>query len=392
MIIQADKIIYGDATQAPGTDALCVREGKIEAVGPLDALTAQYPDEAVVRYESATILPGLVEMHTHCGFDGGPDPRGFNEYMVGVYGAARLHEGLKNGVTTVRDVGSVDGLGPTLKDAAKRGFIRIPRLLTSNNGICMTGGHGADLYGMAIECDGEWEVRKAVRAQIKAGADWIKVLSSEGFRGAEFSQAELDAAVDEAHRFGVPASLHAGYVPSVDMGIRTGFDTIEHGTFLTPEGAQTMKKNGQVWVPTIACFLLLAGYVQSGGSYLDGSNDQYALAAGKQISENFKPLYDTGVKVACGTDMVMPGLPALPVAHEAAAMVQCGITPLQAIEAATKNGADALKLGDTVGQLKAGYNADILIVDGDAAADITALQKVRAVYQGGALAHSTDWH
>lgn len=383
MILYADRVVFGDAGKAPGNVALYIQDGKIHQVGSLDELKKAYPTASVTVYENATILPGLVEMHTHAGFDGGPDPSGMNPYLIGAYAASQLERGLKNGVTTARDVGSLDGLGPALKLAAKRGYIKIPRLLTSNNGICMTGGHGANMFGMAVECDGEWAVRKAVRAQLKAGADWIKVLSSEGFRGAELNQDELDAAVDEAHRFGAPAALHAGYVPSVEMGIQAGFDTIEHGTFLTAEGAETMKRNNQTWVPTIACFLLLANYVKGGGSYQDGANDEYALVAGKQILENFKPLYDTGVRVACGTDMVMPGLPALPVAHEAAAMVQCGITPLQAIEAATKNGAEALRLADVTGQIEAGLYADLLVVDGDPTADIAALQKVRAVFLQG---------
>lgn len=354
-------------------------------MGTLGELEAAFPDEEIAQYSGCTLIPGLIDMHTHTGYDGAPNMTGADTYMLAVYAATRMHAGLLNGVTTARDVGSLDGLANSLKSSAKRGYITIPRLLSSNNGICMTGGHGADMFGMALECDGEWEIRKAVRLQHKKKADWIKVLTSEGYRGMELSQAELDAAVDEAHRLGLPIAVHSGFAPSVEMAIAAGFDTIEHGTALTMEGAYKMKDNNQTWVPTLAAFMALEQLVKSGASYRDGSNDAYALEAAQMYRDNFKKLYDTGVRVCAGTDMVMPGLPALPVAKELSYMVELGITPLQAIEAATVNSACALQLDHLIGKIEPKYLADLVVVQGNAAQDISALEKVVAVYQNGVL-------
>lgn len=384
MIITADTLVFGPAEISPlKNGAILIESGIIRKVDTLEKLLSAFPEEEVVQYQGSTLMPGLIDMHTHTGYDGAPNLAGANEYMLAIYAASRLHDGLLNGVTTARDVGSLDGLANTLKAAAKLGYIEIPRLLSSNNGICMTGGHGADMFGMALECDGEWEIRKAVRLQHKKKADWIKVLTSEGYRGMELSQEELNAAVDEAHRLGLPIAVHSGFSPSVAMSIEAGFDTIEHGTALTVEGALTMKKNNQTWVPTLTAFMALEQLVKSGASYRDGTNDAYALEAAQMYRDNFKKLYDTGVRVAAGTDMVMPGLPALPVAKELYYMVELGLTPLQAIETATLNSAVALRLENSIGQIKEKYFADIIVVQGDATKDISALEKIVAVYQDG---------
>lgn len=384
MILNADRTIFGDRNLAPQAAAVRINADRIDDIGSLDKLTKMYPADDVIHYPNASLLPGLIDMHTHVGYDGAPDLTNPDHYFWSVYAYARLHAGLQSGVTTVRDVGSPDGLAKAIKKAAAQGLIRAPRIITCNQGICMTGGHGAGT-GMCVERDGEWEIRKEIRHQIKRGAQWIKILTSEGWRGEEYSQAELNAAVEEAHRLHTPIAAHAGCAPSVKMCIAAGFDSIEHGTFMAREDADTMKANGQTWVPTILAFTCLVELLGSGGDYLDGAASTYAVPALKKYEDNFKQFYDTGVRVACGTDMVLAGKPAMPVGMEAACMVRYGITPLQAIEAATKNGADALRLGDRLGQVKKGYLADLLVVEGNPAEDISALQRVRAVYFEGHL-------
>ena len=232
MIVKTDRIVIGDGKTVLEGAAVCVQDGRIAAIGMPQELRARFPLEDVLEYPGATLLPGLIDMHVHIGYyyersdadDFAQDPK-----LYGMFAAHTMRQTLEAGVTTVRDVSSALGIAQTLKKAEQKGLARIPRIVTSGQGICMTGGHGCTMTGAICECDGEWEIRKAIRRQFRDGADWIKVLTSEGYRGQELTQPELDAAVDECHRMGRKAAVHAGYVPSVEMAIKAGFDTIEHG-------------------------------------------------------------------------------------------------------------------------------------------------------------------
>jgi len=380
-------MVFGDQNTPPQDNwALLLKGGRIAAVGPLAELHRQYPSEPVVHHPEATILPGFIDMHIHLGVAGAANPHNIGDFEWALRAYAQLSKAFAVGVTTVRCVASKDGLGVALRTAGEAGLLQLPRLFTVNQGICMTGGHAHDSHGNAVECDGEWEIRKAIRQNFREGADWIKILTSRGKRGQEFTQEELNAAVDECHRMGRLCAAHAGYQPSVSMCIKAGFDTIEHGTFMTVEEAHIMREKGQTWVPTIMAFTYISDQIKAGQSYsrIPGSDEYFHLAA-EQYAQDFKALYDTGVRTACGTDMVMWGAPAFPVAQELAYKVKYGITPLQAIETATKNGAEALRLGEQLGQLAPGYIADVQVVAGDPSADIADLLNVIEVYQEGEL-------
>lgn len=254
----------------------------------------------------------------------------------------------------------------------------------------MTGGHGHD--DGVEEADGPWQVRAAIRRQLRAGADWIKLLTSNRGDIPEFTQEELDAAVDECHRQGVKTAVHAGTQPSIQMCIDAGFDTIEHGTFLTREQAIQMARKGIAWTPTIMAYTFLDEYCRKLVGDGDLSNPIAARAAKDRAffgpaaaayREHFKELYDTGVTVLAGTDMVLYEAPPLPLHQELGYMVQYGITPLQAIQTATENPAKVLGLAEETGSLRPGLAADLLVVRGNAAADITALDQVERVYLAG---------
>ena len=407
MILYADRILAGDRTTVWEDRAVCVQDGVIRQIGSLAQLQAAYPEEPVETFPGCTLMPGMIDLHVHLACTSEPDYH--NPYngvsLRALYAAGRMRATLAAGVTTVRDCGSADGIGPALKRAAADGHIPAPRIFTCLQGICMTGGHGSDaLPGGVIEADGVDEVRRAVRRNLKHGADCIKVLTSEGFRGEELSQEELNAIVREAHRFGRKAAAHAGYGRSLDMCIEAGFDSIEHGTHLTVEQARRMREKGITWVPTVLVF----HYVRENAEEQQETEqailhrlqekapspprflqekpevDAYLSSCLEAYRQNFRSLYDTGVRVATGTDTDCTDFGgASPVALECTYMVRCGLKPLEAIECATKNAADHLGLGDRLGQVREGYLADLLLVKGDPAWEITALWDVAAVYQAG---------
>lgn len=396
MILYADRLLVGDRNTIIEDGALRIKDGVIQMVGTRATVTAAYPDDKLIAYHGCTLMPGMIDLHVHLAFPPSPS---YNDPINGVslralFAAGQMRDTLAAGVTTIRDSGSAYGIGTAIKRAAKDGYIMAPRIFACLQGICMTGGHGTALPDIVIEADGVNEVKKAVRHNLKLGADCIKVLTSEGYRGQELDQEELDAAVREAHRFGVKIAAHAGYGDSLEMCLKAGFDSIEHGTHLTVEQARYMKEHDITWVPTIYVF----NYVYEQVCKLEKAPESmlgqtienmilqkpYLADCVKAYRDNVRKLYDTGVRVATGTDTdcaYYRGAP--PVAMECAHLVNCGLSPMEAIECATKNGADYLGMGDSLGQLREGFIADVIAVSGNPAENIEALQNIYSVYQSG---------
>ncbi len=389
MIVKADRVIVGDGKSVLEGAAVCVQDGRIAAVGIPQELRSQFPLEDVIEFPGASLLPGLIDMHVHIGYFGERDDASEfekNSDLAALFAVDSMKKTLEAGVTTVRDVSSARGIAQTLRRAEQKGLAVIPRIITCGQGICMTGGHGWTMTGAVCECDGEWEIRKAIRRQLRDGADWIKVLTSEAYRGQELTQPELDAAVDECHRMGCKVAVHAGYIPSVEMAIKAGFDTIEHGTYLTAEQAHEMREKGIAWTPTIVAFSYIRDVMRNAAGEQESGLDLGYIGEASDIYErNFKALYDTGVTVVTGTDQVLGGAPVSPVARECQYMVDYGITPLEAIACATRNCAEVLGMGDELGQVRENYLADLIAVDGDPSKDILALKNVRAVILKGEL-------
>lgn len=238
----------------------------------------------------------------------------------------------------------------------------------------MTGGH---CWDEVIEVDGPWAIRKEIRRQVRDGAEWVKILTSHRSHIPEYTQEELDAAVDECHRRGIKCVVHAGTHPSIQMCIDAGFDTIEHGTFLTVEQAQQMKEKGIAWTPTIMAYTYLYEVckknIEEGNANVfndpvaakEQRDYAYYEPAFKAYRDNFKKLYDTGVTVCTGSDMVMYG------------------SPVQAIQTATSNPAKVLGKEKELGLLEEGFIADIAVVDGDLSEDIKNIYNIHTVYLNG---------
>lgn len=394
MIICANTVITGDGVTILKDSALKIDErGKIEKVGCKAEITAAYPEDEVIDYKDATILPGMCDMHCHLGYwYSQPDGFNYNDQMIMMYALQHAQAALTKGITSVRDCYSPHGVCKTLKMSEEKGFVTIPRITHVDAGMCMTGGH---CWDEVIQVDGPWAIRAEIRKQVRDGAEWVKILTSHRSHIPEYTQEELDAAADECHRRGIKCVVHAGTHPSIQMCIDAGFDTIEHGTFLTVEQAQQMKEKGIAWTPTIYAYTYL--YEVCRKNIEEGKADVFSdpVAAKEQrdyayyepafesYRDNFKKLYDTGVTVCTGSDMVMYGAPVLPVQEELTYMVKYGITPVQAIQTATANPAKVLGRENELGTLKEGLLADITVVAGDLSEDINCIFNTDTVFLGG---------
>jgi imidazolonepropionase-like amidohydrolase len=394
MIISAKYLMTGDGKTVLENQAVRTGEdGKISRIAPKEELIQAFPDDEVKDYGDATLLPGLCDMHVHLGYwYSQPDSFNYGDQLIMLYALQHAQAAFERGITSVRDMSSMHGVCKNLKIAAEKGFITIPRITHTDTGICMTGGHAWD---EVVQVDGPWEVRKAIRTQVRDGAEWVKVLTTHRAHIPELTQEELDAAVDECHRRGIKCGVHAGTNPGIQMCIDAGFDTIEHATFMTVDHAKQMAEKGIAWTPTIMAYTLLYDICKENMEKHAGApvNDpvmqkemkdfQYFEPAYKAYRDHFKEFYDTGVTVIAGTDMVMYQSPLLPLPRELQYMVEYGITPVQAIQTATSNPAKVLGVEDERGLVQEGLDADLLVVGGDLSKDITRLNDVKLVTLGG---------
>lgn len=394
MIICAKYLMTGDGeTVLEGQAVLTGGDGKIKKIAPKEELVQDFPEEEVKDYGEATLLPGLCDMHVHLAYwYSQPDSFNYNEQMITLYALQHAQAAFERGITSVRDMSSYHGVCRSLKLAQEKGFITIPRITHTDTGMCMTGGHACD---EVPEVDGPWEVRKEIRKQVRDGAEWVKILTTHRSHIPEFTQEELNAAVDECHRRGIKCGVHAGTNPGIQMCIDAGFDTIEHATFMTVDHAKQMAEKGIAWTPTIMAYTLLYDICKENLEKNAGKpvNDpvmqkemkdyQYFEPAYKAYRDHFKEFYDTGVTVIAGTDMVMYQSPLLPLPRELQYMVEYGITPAQAIQTATSNPAKVLGVENERGLVKEGLDADLLVVGGDLSKDITRLNDVKLVTLGG---------
>jgi len=335
-----------------------------------------------------TLTPGLIDCHVHLCFDGSPDfvgEAGVTQAYAAVKCVGNAARHLANGVTAVRDLG---GFGAVASDVAKAiadGRAPGPRVVASGQALTITGGHGWNSF--AREVDGADGVRKAVREQIRAGARSIKIVATGGVLTpgipvdfTAFTQEEVDAAVDEAHTWGVPIAAHAIGRTGIERCVRAGIDSIEHGVQITAEIAREMRSRGVFHVPTISA---LRGIIDHPDTV-----PAYAVEKGRQVEgmarDALRRVARTGVRVACGTDAGTPHNPHGGAPHEVARMVGWGLTPLKALQAATSNAAELLRLPDA-GVVAEGAAADVVLYAGDPFDDVSTLLAPLRVYLGGEL-------
>ena len=373
---------------------LVIEDGKIVSAG--GAAEAKVPADAVrIELPNATVLPGLIDTHTHLTMDPkfGYERLSTSAPRETLTGAKNARVTLLAGFTTARNVGARDFTDVALRDAINAGDVPGPRLLVSGPPLSITGGH-CDNNMLPFEyhatsdgvADGIAAVQHKVRENIKYGADVIKVCATGGVlslgdnpQHSQFTQEEMKAIVVDAHRLGRKVAAHAHGAEGIRWAAEAGVDSIEHGSYIDDAGIAAMKEHGTYLVPTLYLgdwMIDNAGLTRLPPPLL-AKAQEVIPAARKNIARAFA----AGVKVAFGTDAaVYPhGLNA----HEFAVMVKLGLTPLQAIQAATVNAADLLGWSGKVGTLEPGAWADIVAVDGDPVKDVTTLERVKFVMKGG---------
>ncbi|MDT7727624.1 MAG: hypothetical protein QOI21_4200 [Actinomycetota bacterium] len=401
-VIRADRLIDGTGA-APVQDAvLVVDQGKIVGTFAGQAPEGLVPADAeVLDLPGCTILPGLIDSHVHMNFPGNgllledimTEPEGVL-VATATFAAAKA---LAAGVTTVRDTGCVHSTVFEVRRALELGHGIGPRILACGQPITITGGHTWYLGG---EADGEDGLRKKVRSMAKLGADAIKVMASGGGTRnttshlPSFSPAEMNAIVDEAHRMGRKVTAHCLNARAIEIAVEAGVDQLEHAGFLIDEAAN------QKFDPAVAEKIANAGVAVTStlavGEYaveamrakpeLTKAEQEFLDHWSMMLEDNlntFTQLHEAGVRIVAGTDAGWRFTPIDGLAVEIELLERAGLSSMQALVAATGNAAATLGVDDKFGTLAPGLAADVLVVGGDPLENLSALQDVRLVLQGG---------
>jgi imidazolonepropionase-like amidohydrolase len=364
--------------------ALLIDGNRIVAAGP----RADVPDgEDLLVFPGCTLMPGLVDAHTHISFNMGEQPVGSLErgglVPRALLATKYLRQDLEAGVTLARVVGERDFLDVAVREAVVAGTIPGPRMVIATRSLAATNGHGGEWEGNAV--DGVDEMRKAVRTNLRREADLIKLLVTGsvdhpgGHFSCGFSREEIAVAVEEAHRAGKPVCAHAVRSEDVRVCVEEGVDAIEHGHILDDETIDLMRERNVWLVATLAIVLdedLLAPDLAANPAFADIE----WLPRREAAPASYRAAVAAGVRWACGTDAMHGRM-----ADEVAALVGIGIPTAEALIAATRSGAELCGRSQDLGTLEPGKLADVLIVNGNPIEDVVALRSVRAVLQGGRL-------
>ena len=354
-----------------------------------------FPNARVLDLPRACLLPGLIDIHVHATYYWTEPDAGAYTYenegqivyspaLIALLAAGRLRQALEAGITTVRDAGAVAGIMREVQHAIARGLIPGPKVYMAGRMIIATGGHLHQLPGLTNEASGPHDFRRAVREEIRAGADYIKLAND----GTDMSQEELDAAVDEAHRQGKKVACHTAEPPSWQMAITAGVDTLEHGTPTEREIDEALAR-GITWVPTLN---ISEAYAQWCDRRRQDPDPRIARQAAAQYAEAQVHLeraqtamayaVKAGLRIAAGTDSWLGGVRFAALADEIRQLGEYGCPPMQALQAATSVPARAMGQAD-IGALETGRLADIIAVAGDPLSDLGALERVRLVVREG---------
>jgi imidazolonepropionase-like amidohydrolase len=388
MATYISRVTLFDGRAVRKAQGVLISEGSLAWVGPHARAPREAKSAVPVNGHGRTLTPGLIDCHVHLCFDGSPDfvaEARVTEAFAAVKCAANARRQLDAGVTSVRDLGGLGAVVCEVGKAIGEGRVAGPRVVASGQALTITGGHGWNSF--ALQCDGPDGIRAAVRQQFRAGARSIKIVATGGVLTpgvsvdfTAFTPEEVAAAVDEAHKWGAPIAAHAIGKTGIEHSVRAGIDSIEHGAQISPETAREMKKRGIFHVPTISALLGIVDHPED--------VPPYAVEKGRQIVDMLRETLGRnariGVRFACGTDAGTPHNPHGNAPREVIRMVEWGVTPVTALQAATSNAAELLRLPE-VGTIEEGKSADLVLWEGNPLDDISALLAPRLVMLGGEL-------
>lgn len=370
--------------------AILIRERRIVS------LSARIPRKAErIEAEGLFALPGMIDLHIHLALDGSlhavenimnGEPREITLLKM----AENARNTLRAGITTVRDLGAPAGLNIHLKRAIDTGILPGPRIVPAGELITKTGGHG---YFMGVEADGPWEIRKAVRTQIKKGADVIKIMATGGVltpgvdpRSALYTQEEILCAVEEARLCGKTSSAHAQGGEGIRHAVLAGITTVEHGIYLDDELVDIMLQTGTALVPTLTPSERLKD------SSIHRMLPDYVRKKASQVlpvhRKNFRKYCRSGLLLGLGTDAGVPGVPHPDLLTELRAFSSYGFSNPELLEMVTAGNASIMRL-EEVGTLQSGKLADIVLVEGNPLETLDALKNIRSVLKSGTTAFSS---
>lgn len=400
--VEAGRLLADPSNGVVQRDKTLVIRGN-QIVEVRDGFVGDASQGKVVDLRQAFVLPGLIDSHVHLTSQQNPNARleevtlsDADQAMVGARYARRT---LMAGFTTVADLGASNQAIFALRNAVKNGDVPGPRIIAAGSSVSIHGGHG-DINGYREDvmhllssesiCSGPEDCMRAVRTQVRAGADIIKITATGGVLSntaaglnQQFSDDELSAIVGSAHRMGRQVTAHAHGVDGINAFLRAGGDSIEHGTYLDDQSIRLFKSNGAWLIPTLLAGDFVARIASGPDNFFTPAQTAKALEAGPKMLDMARRAHEGGVKIAFGTDS---GVSAHgDNAQEFALLVRAGLTPLEAIQAATVGAAEHLRIANEAGKIAVGMPADIVAVSGDPLTDVTELERMKFVMKSGVV-------
>ena len=381
LLITARKAFLGDSLEEVFDYAILIEYGKIKEVAPIEALKGKYPNVELIDYKDACIMPGLIDCHTHvdwdCTIPNYVEESQGCEARLALIGQRNMELDLSTGVTSARYMGGHYYLDVDFREYVRSGFIRGPKVKASGIGMRSSAGHGY----IGIATDGETAIIATVRQNLLRGVDWMKFystgshLNAKGFPSSFYTRHETELIIDQAHRSGVPVTAHCVGGQGMSDAIDCGIDCLEHCYFATDEHIERMlQKNTHV------CLTMSEYFTDK--QYMPTIMAEKFKRYRDIVHERMQALITSGVPYVLGTDGMHGCL-----WREAVYLVEHGASNLDAVRALTVDGAKLLGVLDTTGSIAKGKAADLVVLDGDPMRDVSAIGRVKAVYQDGKRFH-----